>query len=406
MTCGDGACHDLFSDHDDCGTCDTSCSVLQICQDGTCVCDPMNFCGGNCVDRMTDANNCGACGHSCQGSTCADGRCKPIIVATGTQQIRSGIAVYGNYVSVAQSGTSADNFADGSEVAVLRTQVDGTIATSNTNLANPVDMVSPGNGYIYFTVFGTGARDGELVRCNFQGCASGMTILASGLPGPWGIATDGTNIYWADSGTSDNNYTDGDIAGCSLNGACSIPSQRFLIADGLASPNMLVVSGGKAYWTNSDGTVMSAPVSLMPGAKTTIASGRPNPYGITTNGTTLYWAERGTTAKSYADGDIVSCPTSGCASGQVTVLATNQSDPSRVLLDGLGNLYWNSLGKAIIGMDGTITIMANTGSLVKCTTAMCAPSAQATGIDTPYAIATDGNSIFMATWNGVSRIPR
>lgn len=82
MNVGEGGvreqvCVDLFSDSENCGTCNTHCSADSVCQGGICSCPGSETaCSGMCVDTNTDPNNCGGCLASCgEGGTCAGGEC-------------------------------------------------------------------------------------------------------------------------------------------------------------------------------------------------------------------------------------------------------------------------------------------------------------------------------------------
>jgi hypothetical protein len=91
-----GACSNLMSDRDNCGTCGNQCGDGLVCSLGACVegCDNgLAACGGACVDQATDTNNCGGCGvddsshvctpdQMCNAGTCG---CGPNdIVCNGT----------------------------------------------------------------------------------------------------------------------------------------------------------------------------------------------------------------------------------------------------------------------------------------------------------------------------------
>jgi len=89
MECCDGACHDLSSDPEHCGSCNRSCSAGQSCRQGVCVrFDPcadvicptlagMQCCDGACYDLQSDPSHCGSCNRTCSaGRVCIDGACR------------------------------------------------------------------------------------------------------------------------------------------------------------------------------------------------------------------------------------------------------------------------------------------------------------------------------------------
>jgi hypothetical protein len=87
-TCGKGLtdCHgecvDIYSDPDNCGSCDGTCSA-GYCNGGKCGVGPgcsngLTDCGNGCVDTNSDPFNCGFCGNQCpDGAKCqgANGGC-------------------------------------------------------------------------------------------------------------------------------------------------------------------------------------------------------------------------------------------------------------------------------------------------------------------------------------------
>jgi hypothetical protein len=73
--CG-GTCTDTSVDVANCGACGHVCGELDICRQGTCVCDATACPNGTCVDTEMDDNNCGGCGVTCpSGVSCTWGNC-------------------------------------------------------------------------------------------------------------------------------------------------------------------------------------------------------------------------------------------------------------------------------------------------------------------------------------------
>ena len=79
LTGCNGACVDLTSDDQNCGSCNTVCGANEHCDNG-CVCDAgYTDCNGTCFNLQTDKNHCGNCskvcapGQSCVGGTCMGG---------------------------------------------------------------------------------------------------------------------------------------------------------------------------------------------------------------------------------------------------------------------------------------------------------------------------------------------
>jgi Stigma-specific protein, Stig1 len=73
-----GACVNLNTDENNCGTCGATCSEGASCVDGSCECPTgESDCNNRCVDLNTDESNCGTCGNQCpEGASCVDGSCE------------------------------------------------------------------------------------------------------------------------------------------------------------------------------------------------------------------------------------------------------------------------------------------------------------------------------------------
>jgi hypothetical protein len=87
-----GVCRDLMREHDNCGSCGTSCGTDEVCHEGACALDcPGGFteCEGACFDLDSDRFNCGACdapcgeGHVCEGGTCTVTCAAPLVDCSG-----------------------------------------------------------------------------------------------------------------------------------------------------------------------------------------------------------------------------------------------------------------------------------------------------------------------------------
>jgi hypothetical protein len=119
---------------------------------------------------------------------------------------------------------------------------------------------------------------------------AGSGAFVSGQNDPGSIALVGANLYWANTGTTANNYTDGEIMTVPASGGT--PK---VLAASQASPANLAVDGNAVYWTSSgtlandyaDGAVMSVPV--VGGTPTVLASGQDSPIGIALDASNVYW---------------------------------------------------------------------------------------------------------------------
>ena len=134
---------------------------------------------GGCGDLATDPRNCGSCGHDCQGGACIGGRCAAIVLvpSTGANKADQGQLYWTTY----------------DDGGVHRAPLDGgAIATYVANLKNPGCFALDSAKAVYVSQF----KDGGVVRAN------GNTIVPviAGHDGPWGVALDGTHLYWTDYG--------------------------------------------------------------------------------------------------------------------------------------------------------------------------------------------------------------
>jgi hypothetical protein len=120
----------------------------------------------------------------------------------------------------------------------------------------PADAIVADDASVYFvrpdpSTPGIASPTGSLMKCGALGCARAVT-LAANLHAPSGLALDGANIYWANSG-------DGTVMKCAV--AQCTPT---IIASSQNHPVAVAVGSTSVYWTNGgtgkqDSSVMRAP---------------------------------------------------------------------------------------------------------------------------------------------------
>jgi hypothetical protein len=248
------------------------------------------------------------------------------------------------YVAGVGSGTVVQVPGGGGAAVTLATDQEQPfgIATNGTSVFW-TNQASGGNGTVMKVAVGGGTP----------------VTLASGQGAPTQIAFDATNVYWLTIG-GPNAVMTVPIAG-------GTPS-LFAAA---SSPWALATDGATVYWTDGD-TIFSAPRDG--GTPTTLASGQPFPFALAVDGTTLYFS----TARG--DGAILSMPKTG---GTPTTLAS-QTGMARIAIDATTLYFTNQGGAANAGVVSTLPL---SGGGAAATTLV-------TGQASPEGIAVDASRVY------------
>jgi hypothetical protein len=279
------------------------------CDQGLCSCTG-SMCG-SCVDEQTDPSNCGACLHSCQGGTCSAGVCQPVVLASGRNDTW-GIAVDSTNVYWTEW--------NGSGNVMMVPTGGGTPTTLESGLNYPFFLAAH-DPYVYWTENQT---PGGVFRASTAG---GMITTIATTFSPQGIATDGTNVYWAGR---DGNVWELPVAGSGTS---------LMLGSGQANPWGVTVDSTNAYWTNNvgSGNLAMAPISDT-GPVTTLASGQQNMGSIAVDATSVYWTNAGTQANNFKDGTVMKVTIGG---GVLVTIASSQDSPEGIAVDA-SNVYWGS----------------------------------------------------------------
>jgi hypothetical protein len=234
----------------------------------------------------------------------------------------------------------------------------------------------------------------------------GCEVIAAGQAGPYGIAVDGTGVYWANIGTAPR-YVDGAIM--KLDAAGNAPTAlaagergpRFValdesnvyftnyygwtvrkvpktggtvvtIAQG-SSTRGIAVGGGNVFFANGSAMGTIARVSVMGGNVEMLAAGQASPMALAIDATTLFWTNfSGSTVASVDASD-----------------ATDASTPVRIVADQQG-------GPAIVAAAGGRVVWSDsaTGTVMALNAASVTPTALATGQKTPWGVALSGDVVY------------
>ena len=312
------------------------------------------------AEIATDALNCGRCGHSCLGGTCAAGMCQPTTLAT--------------------RGSPHDLVVDATDV--------------------------------YWTDKGDAILPPAAERCPKAGGA--VVRVAKGVAGtnvPESLVIGAGRVYITDSRFDV-------VAGCApLGPDCPNP-----LISGENGPFGIAWNGTQLFWSNRDsGTIRRAPPSL--GSPTSIVQGRPSPKRIAASATHVAWTESGGIRISDVDGqnenDVASAtePRDVAIDASFVYFAT-ATEVRRAAFSGGGNtLLANGVDIQRLVVDATgfyFTDRANGGRVLRCPLAGCVSplprEVVALGDSMVFGVAVDATHVYWtnqaATAGTIRRVAR
>jgi hypothetical protein len=189
------------------------------------------------------------------------------------------------------------------------------IALDATNMywTEPGTLNSAGTAYIPNT--------GRVMSLALSG--GNPTTIASAQNWPYGIAVDGTNVYWTNFALGAAGV--GNVMKLPRDGsAVAIP-----LATGQTGPDAIAVDATNVYWTTMSGNIMSMPIAG--GMAMTLDTGQSDPYNLVLNGSTLFW-----TNWTGSAGAVLSAPVTG---GSVSPVASGLSQLFGLAVDAT-SVYW------------------------------------------------------------------
>ena len=221
-------------------------------------------------------------------------------------------------------------------------------------------------------ISGTGA----IVKMNI---ATGvMTTLASGLSDPIGIDVDSVYVYWTEYATGTTGA--GSVKKISISGGVSTT-----LASGLSSPWGIVIDSANVYWAENTSSGAIKKVSTSGGSITTLASGLIWPFAVAVDSTSVYWSEEPSNG-----GSVKKIAITG---GTPTVLATSTSSPQYLAVDAT-SVYYTEYGTE----DASGNINASSGSLKKVSISGGTPTTLATGLNYPKGVAVTAANVYFTEW--------
>jgi hypothetical protein len=155
-----------------------------------------------------------------------------------------------------------------------------------------------------------------------------MTPFATGQPHANRVALDAANAYWTNSGPSENQ--DGSVMKMPLGG-----TTPFALATGLDLPEAIALDDTYVYWTNTlylGGSVMRTRIDGTQTTPTTLAMNQFYALGIALDATYVYWTTQFAVMKVAKTNDGTAPP---------IIVAPHQNFPKEVAVDLL-NVYWTN----------------------------------------------------------------
>jgi hypothetical protein len=133
------------------------------------------------------------------------------------------------------------------------------------------------------------------------------------------------------------------MGGACEGGVC----QAYVLATDPAGTYGVAVNGGVVYFTSIDGTVQKCTADDCAMTLTQMTSGQGTPRAITTDSTSVYWANEGFIVEAGFLGGIATCGLAGCPKGTAMVLASAEVAPIDVAVNTNAVFWTDEYGKLV-----------------------------------------------------------
>lgn len=199
------------------------------------------------------------------------------------------------------------------------------------------------------------AGDG-IFSCPLGGSATPDLLASSGEDNDVSIAISGSDVFWVAT-----HYTGGVLdqtgrvlacakTGCNRSPRTVVSNVVYPLAVAADDHDVYVTSG--EYGPDDAGAIVECPTTGC-SSPVTLAGGLHHPIAVAIDVNTVYWVDQGTKAAGFTDGDVASCPKTGCPGGP-TLLATGLASPSAIATDATCVYY--ALGPSGVGTGAILRV--------------------------------------------------
>ena len=348
------------------GVAGTLVGVLAIAASSGCKPESLGFRAPGGADAGIDG-----AASACQRSSCPDGACRPIVLASGLDTPHGLVIDDANAYWAVGWGGDGDQ-GDGAIMEVSLAGGDPVMLASGLNSPEALTLDATNvywSGYGTFQIMGVPKGGGPAFQVatapswpwaigiddttiywtqpfagNIQSVPIGggpVTTVAKSMGDPWDLAVAGSYVFYS--------------ASSSIGRAPKLGGQQWILTYDNAS-GALAVDATNVYFSASQGMVpmglgvepgVTLEAAAIEGATPVILVSLQNePGGLTSDGTNLYWTDG-------SNGTIMAVPVTG---GAPVLIAAGQSSPGDIAND-CANVYWTNGGPHSDGTNAAGSVM-------------------------------------------------